>query len=72
MSLFEPGLPSVRQIQSFIKNKQKVEIGLITNNTFQGKILWQDHNCLCLVNQEREKTLVWLQGIIYIKPQALE
>lgn len=69
MSIFDPGLPSVRQIQSFIKIKQKVEISLINNITLTGTILWQDPNCLCLFNEEEDiKTIVWFQAIIYLKP----
>jgi host factor-I protein len=70
MSVFDSGLPSVRQIQSFIKNKQKLEIGLITNITFTGKILWQDTNCLCLINGENsDKILIWFHSVVYIKPE---
>ncbi len=72
MSQFDTGLPSIREIQSFIKNKQKVEIGVIMNDTLGGQILWQDQNCLCLVNEKREKTLVWIQSIAYIKPESSE
>ena len=68
MSLFDPGLPSMREIQSFIKEKQKVEVGVTTNNIFEGQILWQDQNCLCLVDEKQNKILIWLQGIVYIKP----
>jgi host factor-I protein len=70
MSVFDSGLPSVRQIQSFIKNKLTVEISLITKTTLRGKILWQDANCLCLINEEEnDKTLIWFQAIVYLKPE---
>jgi host factor-I protein len=69
MSEFNPGLPSVRQIQNFIKNKSYIEVGLITNQTIDGKVLWQDAQCLCLQqNQSDDKTLIRLQAIAYIKP----
>lgn len=71
MSVFDTGLPSLRQIQSFIKNKQKVEIGLNINKTLKGQILWQDPNCICLNEENKtEKTLIWLQSIVYLKPES--
>lgn len=73
MSVFDSGLPSVRQIQSLIKNKRKVEIGLLTNTSLQGKILWQDPNCLCLIEEQQDNsTLIWFQAIAYITPQGVE
>lgn len=70
MSIFDSGLPSVRQIQSYIKEKRKVEIGLTTNTTLKGQIIWQDPNCVCLVNNEdnENKTLIWIHSLSYIKP----
>lgn len=70
MSVFDPGLPSLRQIESYIKDKDKfkVEIALINNEKFIGKVLWQDPNCICLIEENTEKKiLIWLQGIAYIK-----
>jgi host factor-I protein len=70
MFTFDSGFPSVRQIQSFIKKKQTVEISLITNTTLTGKILWQDPNCLCLLNEEEnDKTLIWFQAIASVRPE---
>ncbi|MBF2056299.1 MAG: RNA chaperone Hfq [Cyanobacterium sp. T60_A2020_053] len=65
MSAFNTGLPSVRQIQTVIKEKKAVEIGLTTNKVLNGNILWQDENCLCLTEHNR-KTLIWLHSIAYI------
>ncbi|MBC6418431.1 MAG: RNA-binding protein hfq [Prochloron sp. SP5CPC1] len=69
MTKFNPGLPSIRQIQNFIKDKKKVELKLITGDTLVGKIMWQDDNCLCLSDQYQQLTLIWLQGIVYLKAQ---
>ncbi|RMD71804.1 MAG: RNA-binding protein hfq, partial [Cyanobacteria bacterium J149] len=55
MTAFDTGFPSVRQIQSFIKNKTPVEIGLMTNKTLEGVLKWQDQNCLSLVTTNQEK-----------------
>ncbi|NES85347.1 MAG: RNA-binding protein hfq [Moorea sp. SIO2B7] len=70
MSEFDTGLPSVRQIQSFIKEKQEVELKLITDDLIMGKILWQDSECLCLKDHYDHSTLIWRQGIVYLKPKA--
>lgn len=69
MTEFNPGLPSIRKIQNFIKDQKKVELKLITGDTLVGKIMWQDHNCLCLSDQYQQLTLIWLQGIVYLKAQ---
>lgn len=57
MTAFDTGFPSVRQIQSFIKNKTPIEIGLMTNKTLEGVVKWQDQNCLSLVTTSQEKSL---------------
>lgn len=68
MSEFNTGIPSVRQIQNFIKNKSYVEVGLTTNKNIEGKVIWQDPQCLCIQEKNQEKTLIWLQAIAYIRP----
>ncbi|MFM6896494.1 MAG: Hfq-related RNA-binding protein, partial [Microcystis panniformis] len=46
MSQFDPGLPSIKQVQSYIQEKREVEIKLSTDDLLVGRILWQDVNCL--------------------------
>ena len=60
-------LPSIRQIQGFIKEKQTVSIKLLTNEVLYGIILWQDQNCICLVDETEQSTLVWRQSLAYVK-----
>jgi host factor-I protein len=67
MTVFNTGFPSVRQIQTFIKNKTSVEIALTTSQTLQGVILWQDQNCVCLCNSSKEKFLIPHHAIVYLK-----
>lgn len=69
MAELETGLPSVRQIQSFIKDKTDVELKLITQELLVGKIRWQDTDCLCLIDQYDQPTIVWRQAIAYLKPK---
>jgi host factor-I protein len=70
MSDFNTGLPSVRQIQSYIKDRQEVEIKLSTDDLAIGKILWQDDNCICLLDHYEQSTLIWFQAIVYLKVKA--
>ena len=70
MTEFDVGLPSVRQVQDFIKDKQEVELKLSTDDLLIGKIIWQDSSCVCLVDHYDQPTLIWRQALIYIKPKA--
>jgi host factor-I protein len=69
MAELETGLPSVRQIQGFIKQGQEVEIKLITQDLLIGYLRWQDSNCVCLSTQEGQPMIIWRHAIAYIKPQ---
>lgn len=60
--------PSVRQIQGYIRDKQAIAVKLITGDTLQGSIFWQDQDCLCLRVGEDVLT-IWKQAIAYIQPQ---
>jgi host factor-I protein len=70
MSEFDPGLPGVRQVQNYIKDKQEVELKLITDDLIMGKIIWQDSDCLCLIDHYEQPTLIWRQALVYLKPKA--
>ncbi|HHP7245558.1 MAG TPA: Hfq-related RNA-binding protein [Elainellaceae cyanobacterium] len=65
----ETGLPSVRQIQTLIRETREVELKLSTDDLLVGKISWQDSYCLCLVDQYDQPTIVWRQAIVYLKPK---
>jgi len=67
MSEFDTSLPSIRQVQTLIADAQEVELKLTTDDLLVGKILWQDVNCICLVDQYEQKTLIWRQAIVYLK-----
>jgi host factor-I protein len=68
MTEFDTGLPSIRQVQKYIKDKQKITLQLLTGETITGKILWQDNQCLCLSDELEKPLLVWRQALAYIKP----
>lgn len=67
MSEFDAGLPSIRQIQRFIKDKQTVELKVIPNETLVGKLLWQDSQSLCLVDNTEQPIIVWRHALISLK-----
>jgi host factor-I protein len=70
MSEFETGLPSIRQIQGLIKDRQQVELKLLTQDLLMGTLLWQDQNCVCLMTQDEQSLIIWRQAIAYIKPHS--
>lgn len=70
MPELETGSPSIRQVQSLIRDGAEVELKLITNDLLTGKIRWQDSDCLCLFDHYDQPTIVWRQAIVYMKPKA--
>ena len=68
MTEFDTGLPSVRQVQRYIKDKQKIVMQLTTTETITGRILWQDSQCICVSDESEQSLLIWRQALIYIKP----
>ncbi|MGF1542812.1 MAG: RNA-binding protein hfq [Pleurocapsa sp.] len=70
MANFDTGLPGVRQVQNYIKDQQEVELKLITDDLIVGKIIWQDADCLCLLDHYEQPTLIWRQALVYLKPKA--
>jgi host factor-I protein len=67
---FETGSPSVRQVQTLIKDGNEVELKLVTGDLLAGKIRWQDTTCICLHDHYDQSTIVWRQSIVYMKPKA--
>ncbi|MBW4519130.1 MAG: RNA chaperone Hfq [Scytolyngbya sp. HA4215-MV1] len=65
----ETGLPSTRQIQNLIREGTEVELKLVTGDLLAGKVRWQDQNCVCLIDQYDQPTIVWRQAIVYLKPK---
>ena len=70
MTEFDTALPGVRQVQTYIKEKQEVELKLITDDLFVGKIIWQDADSLCVIDHYNQQTLIWRQALVYLKPKA--
>ena len=66
----ETGLPSVRQLQMLLRDKQEVEIKLVTSDVIIGRVQWQDAYCICLADLENQTIILWRQAIAYLKPKA--
>jgi host factor-I protein len=64
---FATGFPSVRQIQTLIRDKTTVEIKLITGDTISGRVLWQDPHCISLEVGNQGKYQIWKQSIGFLK-----
>lgn len=70
MTEFDTGLPSVKQVQAYIKDKQEIELKLVTDDLIVGKIMWQDHQCICVVDHYDQPSLIWRQAVVFLKPKA--
>lgn len=66
-SEFDTALPSIRQVQTLIKEATIVELKLVTGDLLIGKIRWQDQYCLCLLDQNEQPITVWRQAIAYLR-----
>lgn len=68
MSEFDLGLPSVRLVQSYIRNQLELELKLIGGEILEGKIIWQDPDCFYLSDEGEKSTLIWRSAVAYIRP----
>jgi host factor-I protein len=68
-SEFDTALPSIRQVQTLIKNAIVVELKLVTGDLLIGKLGWQDQNCICLLDENNQPTTIWRHAIAYLKPK---
>ena len=67
---FDTALPSIRHVQTLIKQASIVELKVLTGDLLIGKISWQDQNCLCLVDDNNQPTIIWRHAIAYLKPKT--
>ncbi len=69
MTEFDTNLPSIRQLQTFVKDKKEVEIKLVTDDLLVGHVFWQDSQCVCLKDQYGQEVIIWRQALVYLKPK---
>jgi host factor-I protein len=67
---FQVSLPSMRQLQTLITDKTKVEVKVTTGDLLIGKVIWHDTNCLCMQDHDGQSIIIWKQGIVFLKPKA--
>lgn len=68
MSEFNTGQPSTRRIQKIIQEKGSVQIKLISGDSLQGKVIWQDSDCVCIKDESDQDVMIWKTSILYLKP----
>lgn len=64
---FATGFPSVRQVQNLIRDKDPVEVKLLTGDVISGRVLWQDPQCICVETEDQGKHQIWKQAIGFLK-----
>ena len=62
----ETGLPSIRLLQNYLRDRRTVEAKLITGDTITGSLAWQDPHCIC-INVEDEPVIIWRSAIVFLK-----
>ncbi|MEM6866957.1 MAG: RNA-binding protein hfq [Cyanobacteria bacterium P01_C01_bin.121] len=64
---FNTDLPSIRQVQTIIRDKTNVEIKLTTGDTLAGAVSWQDANAICVKDSSGQSTMLMRGAIAYVK-----
>ncbi|MEL6776077.1 MAG: RNA-binding protein hfq [Cyanobacteria bacterium J06597_16] len=64
---FDPGLPSIRQVQALIRDKQTVEVKMMTGDTLAGSLVWQDDNAICVKDAQNQDSILMRGAIAYVK-----
>ncbi|WP_414528978.1 Hfq-related RNA-binding protein [Nodularia chucula] len=62
---FDTSLPSIRQLQELLRQKTLVEWKLVNGDSLIGKLAWQDHNCVCIVDSTDRQITIFKQAIAY-------
>ncbi|MBE9062721.1 RNA-binding protein hfq [cf. Phormidesmis sp. LEGE 11477] len=64
---FDTGLPSIRQVQSLIRDQHTVEVKLMTGDMVAGAVSWQDANAICVKADDGRNTILMRGAIAYVK-----
>ena len=59
-------LPSIRRIHGIIRDKNEVEVKLLTGDQLHGRIIWIDDQCICM-DASGHKIVIWQHAIAFIK-----
>ncbi|PZO18596.1 MAG: RNA-binding protein hfq [Leptolyngbya foveolarum] len=66
---FDTGLPSIRQVQTLIRDQQTVEVKLTTGDILAGALVWQDANSICIKDSE-QNTILMRGAIAYVRASS--
>jgi len=61
-------IPSTRALQRLISQGQALQVKVTTGDVFQGKLLWQDQECICLVIEAEQTIILWRNAIAFVQP----
>jgi host factor-I protein len=64
---FDTGLPSIRQLQTLIRDQTSVEVKVTTGDTLIGALTWQDANAICVKDADGQNTILMRGAIAYVK-----
>jgi len=64
---FDISLPSIKQLQNWIKQTTTVEFKLLSGDLITGRVFWQDHNCVSILDGDGKQITVWKHAIAYMK-----
>lgn len=64
---FDTDLPSIRQVQTLIRDQKSVEIKVTTGDTVTGAVSWQDANAICIKSEDGQNTILMRGAIAYVK-----
>ena len=67
---FDTGLPSIRQVQTLIRDQKAVEIKVTTGDTITGALAWQDVNAICVKGADGQNTILMRGAIAYVKANS--
>jgi len=67
---FDTGLPSIRQVQTLIRDQARVEVKLTTGDTLTGSVSWQDVNAICVKGTAGDNTILMRGAIAYVKTEV--
>ncbi len=67
MSEFNTGLPSIRLIQSAIKDNKTIEIKVVNSEVFSGTVNWQDSDWISLTDNNNQHVVISRHHVIYFK-----
>lgn len=70
MAEFQTGLPSIRLLQTAIREKRDIELELTTGKAVVGKIQWQDPDTVCVVETTGQTVVIWRQAIAALRFRA--